>query len=313
MLKEGLGDWGTRASLRFLGSGQCSRIACVSCGPPKTKKALQFGRNGRLFYNKAMPKEKLRMRILGLLSPLQKRVLKWFTVNRKTYYYSAYELRKLFPYPGIFLSYSLDRLTKLGLLSIVQSRSGTRFYVEPKNATRLRGEDEKAVIEDKTEFVIVQIVHELIMNLYPSGLLTGLGGAIRPHTKEKLSLTGGMSFDIFYQLSENVGNKRFLAVDVYTRVPVTGYVVNSFIKKIEWSSSRRGRTAYEHNLKDKTYGMIVFKNSTPKAIQVALKNGIRFLRLSDIKTEYDDARKKAISLLNWRIPRLTTLSAHKAA
>jgi len=296
LLKEGLGESAIRKNLEFLGSKQCEKINFVGYVSLRGEKALQFRRKGRLFFKKSIQRGELRIKIMSLLAPLQRRVLEKFTKHHKDiYYFSLYELRKLLPYPGAFVNYALDRLSKLGLVKLIKIRN-IKFYAEPKNAAQLRSQEKKVVLEDKIEFVVVQRVHELIMNLYPSGLIRKLGGAIRPSTEEVLRLTGGMAFDIFYQLNEQVANKQFFAIDVYTRIPVNGYVVNSFIKKIEWANAK-SRTPNTYSLKDKTLGLIVFRNATPNAINIANKNGIRFLRLSDIKTTYDDVQEEAVSLL----------------
>ncbi len=134
-------------------------------------------------------------------------------------------------------------------------------------------------------------VHELIMNLYPLNLIIGYSDCIRPHTPETLTITGGMTFDIFYRFFDPVSEKSYLAIDVYTRIPVTGYTVHSFAKKIEWAEvrTRKGSTNY---LKGKTYGMIVYRNATKKAINVANRLGLRFIRLSDIKVNYTSLKKE---------------------
>ena len=93
------------------------------------------------------------------------------------------------------------------------------------------------------------------------------------------------SFDIFYQFLEPVAGKSYMAVDAYTRIPVTGYMVHSFAKKIEWAKTitQNNTTNY---LRDRTYGIIVFRNATRKAIRTANRLGIRFLRLSDLRIDY---------------------------
>lgn len=114
---------------------------------------------------------------------------------------------------------------------------------------------------------------------------------IRPHTQDVLKTTGGMTFDIFYEFCEPVMGRRYLAVDVYSRLTVTGYTVNTFMKKIAWA---RTRTSDKTSLclKDQTHGLIVFKKATRKAIELANKNRIRFIRLSDVKTNYDTLREE---------------------
>jgi hypothetical protein len=147
------------------------------------------------------------------------------------------------------------------------------------------------IVDDKTEYALVKRVHELIMNLYPSNMITKFYDCIRPHTQDTLAITGGMTFDLFYSFFEPVVKRSYLAVDVYTRIPVTGYTVHSFAKKIEWAKTRtrKGSTNY---LKDKTHGMIIYRNATRKAIDVAKRLRIKFLRLSDIKVDYKSFRSQ---------------------
>ena len=67
-------------------------------------------------------------------------------------------------------------------------------------------------------------------------------------------------------------------------------MVHSFMKKIEWAKTR-SRTKATNYLKDKTFGVIVLKNATRKAIFLANNFGIRFLRLSNINVDYKKLRK----------------------
>jgi hypothetical protein len=190
----------------------------------------------------------------------------------------------MLPYASSSIEYGLQRLCQLRF--IVQKRLGkTTFYTTPKNRDLLINEKENILHEDQTEYIIIQTVHELIMNLYPLNLIRTFSGAIRPDKKDILEVTEGMTFDIFYRLAKSIEEKQFLAIDVYTRLPVNGYVVNSFLKKIEWSN----------HLKDKTFGMIVYKNATLPAINIANRNGIRFVRLSDLKIN-DRAIRESVNV-----------------
>jgi hypothetical protein len=177
---------------------------------------------------------------------------------------------------------------------------GIDFYVEPSNVPRLLIQERQAIIADKTEYAVIKIVHELIMNLYPAKIITGYGDRIRPHTQDILTVTGGMAFDIFYQFFDPIAGRNYLAIDVYTRIPVTGYMVHSFTKKIEWAKTvtRKSTTNY---LKDKTFGIIVYRNATRNAILIANRLGIKFLRLRDIKVDYGTLSteiEKQISILD---------------
>lgn len=294
--KDDFGKSAIRRSLKFLSDKKCNLIDVLVSADGK--KLLQFPKQGRIFFSKNTRKNTLIMNILSLLTPLQRQILeKLKSYHKSVYYFSLYELKRILPYAGSYVDYAMERLLDLKLLEMVKVGS-SKFYVRPEHVGRLRKQRLEAVIEDKTEFVIVKRIHELIMNLYPLHLITKLKGAIRPRTREVLKLTDGMTFDIFYQFNKPIGNKRFLAVDVYTRIPVTGYVVNSFIKKIEWARTEKGEST-KYSLKDKTFGMIVFRNATRKAINIANRNALRFIRLQDdVKINYDDIRKSQNLLLN---------------
>jgi hypothetical protein len=287
--ERGVGKSVIRKSVEFLSANQCKRVETLIW--KAEKKPLRFPKHGKLFYRKNIRNDLKTERILSLLTPLQTRILEKFSKqHRSTYYFSLYDLRKLVPYAGNSVEYTISRLSKLGLVEMV-ALGGFAFFTEPKNTNLLRSRTREIILEDKVEFAIVQRVHELIMNLYPLGLIMNLKAAIRPHTEEVLRLTGGMTFDIFYEFREPVMGKKYLAVDVYSRIPVNGYVVNSFLKKLEWAKTG-GRKRPDYSLRNKTYGMIVFKNSTRKGIDLANEHGIRFIRLADTKINYDDLRKE---------------------
>lgn len=284
-----LGSYALRSSMEYLCTGQCKLVGVY--GLSVDQKPLQFGRRGRLFYRRTIATEKLLEVVVNLLTPLQKRILDQFTLlNRRIYYFTAYDLRRIIPSSGNEVEYAVKRLTKLGLLS-KETLKGIDFYVEPSNVPRLLIQEQEAIIDDKTEYAVIKTVHELIMNLYPEKVMTGYGDRIRPHTQDILTVTGGTAFDIFYQFFDPIAGRNYMAIDVYTRIPVTGYMVHSFVKKIEWAKTvtRKNTTNY---LKDKTYGLIIFRNATKKAIIVANRLGVRFLRLSDIKVDYKTKRSE---------------------
>jgi hypothetical protein len=222
-------------------------------------------KHGRLFFEKSISAFDLRVKIVNLLTPLQRRILDKFTrVNLRVYYFSMYDIRKLLPYPGNVVEYSVMRLVKLGFINRV-NLGHTAFYVRCSRLTKLIEQSETAIVDDKTEFALIKQVHELIMHLYPANLIIDYHDCIRPHTPENLAITGGMAFDIFYQFRNPLAGRNYLAVDVYARIPVSGYMVHSFMKKIEWAKNR-SRTKTFSYLKDKTFGIIIFRNATKKAI-----------------------------------------------
>ncbi len=275
--------------MEFLASGGCDLIDVYK--PQNEQKPLRFGRKGKLFYVKTIDEIELLSVILTLLAPLQKRILDKFTLlNRRIYYFSLYELKKLNASSGVEVDYAVERLTKLGLLARI-SIGTTDIFVKPPLVPKLELQMEEVLICEKIEFSLIKKVHELIMNLYPLNVITAYTDCIRPRTQETLTITGGMTFDLFYRFFEPIAGKSYLAVDIYTRIPVTGFTVYSFAKKIEWAETRtrKGSTNY---LKEKTHGMIIYRNASKNAITIANKLGIRFLRLRDVKADYKSLRKE---------------------
>lgn len=297
LLSNKLGEHAFRSSLEFLSSGKCKLVDVY--GIVNGQKPPQFGRQGRLFCSRTISTESQQAVVIGLLSHLQKRLLDKFELsNKRIYYFTTYDLRRLTPAAGNEVEYAIKRLIKLGLLSKV-TIAQTDFYVKPHNIPLLLAAEKQAIIDDKTEYAVVKIVHELIMNLYPANIITGYEDRIRPHTQDILTITGGMAFDIFYQFFDPLAGRNYLAIDVYTRIPVTGYMINSFAKKIDWAKTIRRKSTTNY-LKDKTFGIIVFRNATRNAFQVAKKLGIRFLRLSDIKVDYKQLRSKKEIEEDWQ-------------
>lgn len=296
--EKDLSKYATRKGLEFLSSGDCKLIDCVKS--KIDQKPLRFKRLGRLFYSKNVPTYELNDKVLSLLSPLQTRILeKFFRINRKIYHFSMYDLRKMHPNPGNVVAYSINRLAKLGLVEN-EKLEETDFFVNPYRLSEFSSQHEDVIIEDKVEYIVIKTVHELIMNLFPLNVIVEYADCIRPRSRENITITGGMAFDIFYKFRDPIFNRKYLAVDVYTRIPVTGYIVHSFIKKIEYAKTRTRKKTTNY-LKDKTFGMIVFRNATDKAIEIANKNGLRFLRLNDVKIDYKGLREgfaKFRNLLN---------------
>ncbi len=285
-----LGVYALRSSIEYLSTGKCKLVDVF--GLSKNQKPPQFGKRGRIFYSRALPPTFLNSVIVELLAPLQKRILKKFSdLTEKIYYFSLYDLRRIVPSSGTDVDYALGRLVRHGLLSKVSS-SETDFYFNPINASRFYSEEKQAIIDSKAEYAAVKAVHELIMHLYPKNLIADYHGRIRPKTQDILTITGGMSFDLFYQFFDPLAGKSYLAIDVYTRFPVNGFIIHSFAKKIEWArtGTRNNATNY---LRDKTHGMIVFLNATKKSMPTANRLGIKFLRVcDDLRIDYKAIRQE---------------------
>jgi hypothetical protein len=289
MLQDDLGDYTLRKGMNFLISGGCQYVTAFKVA--NEKKFTVFGRQGKLLYLKDLSEKTLKQEIYSLLSNLQRRIVgKFSAMSTEVYCLSLYDIKRLIPAPGSVIEYSINRLIKLDIIKKV-TLGQTEFFVLAVQIGKIEADRETILISSLVEFVTVKTVHELIMNLYPVRVISGFFDVIRPQTRENLTLTGGMSFDIFYRFREGAMDRKFLAIDVYTRYPVTGYTVNSFMKKIEWAKTReKGKTT--NYLAGNTYGMIVFRSATPGAIRKANSLGIRFIRLKDIKIDYSSIYDK---------------------
>jgi len=284
---EGFGTYAVRKSLEFLGKNECQYVDVLKL---KDGRVARFKKHGRIFFVKSLSKRRQVRFVKDCLTNLQRNMLIKFTRhNRRIYYFSLYEMKKLLPYQGNSIEYSLKKLLGLGLIEEILIEK-TKFFVTPNRLDRLIQENQTVLENDRLEYKTIKAVHEIIMNLFPPNLISKYRGAIRPKDSETLSLTGGMTFDIFYKFNSEVMNKSFFAIDVYTRIPVNGYVINSFLKKIEWAIRRRKKNV-EKVLIGKTYGLIIFKMATPKAIRIANEKGLRLIRLSDIKLNLDEIEK----------------------
>jgi hypothetical protein len=287
-LENEYGKYTIVKSVKFLTSGDCGCI--VAYMTTDEQKPVIFGRQGKLLFVKNTSKEIINNKIVDLLTAFQKRLLLKFTALKRVSHFSLYDLKRLTPAAGNVIDYSVNRLEKLGFLEKVRV-GNTDFYATKSQIFKVQEAKESVMLCDITEFTLIKTVHELIMNLYPPSIMLGYNDAIRPRRRETLKITGGMTFDLFYQFRDKTIEKRFLAIDVYTRFPVTGYTVNSFVKKIAWARvSENGK--FSNYLEGNTYGMIIFRIATPGAIRKANRLGIRFLRLEDLKINYKEEYEK---------------------
>jgi len=284
---KGLGKYAVRKSLEFISKNKCKHIDVLKQNDGRLARSRT---HGRIFFVKSLSRRNLLRFIEDHLTNLQKRILTKFTrLHKDIYYFSLYEIKKLVPYQGNSIQFALQKLLRLGLIKEHKFEK-TTFFVKPKNLERLIEEKQTVLENDKLEYKTIKAVHEIIMNLYPPNLISRYRGAIRPKGQETLRLTGGMTFDIFYKFNIEIMKKNFFAIDVYTRIPVNGYTINSFLKKIEWATIKI-HTDVEKVLNNKTYGLIVYRRATPKAIDLANEKGVRLIRLTDIKLNLNEIKE----------------------
>src|SRR5208283_1224746 len=127
LLKGDFGDYTIRKSVNFLCSNDCCYIAAFRAA--NDLKPTVFGRQGKLFYIKDLPEERLKLEIRERLSSLQKRLLEKFSaLNKGIFYFSMYDLKRLIPAPGTVVEYSLNRLMKLDIIKSLHLGQ-TDFFV----------------------------------------------------------------------------------------------------------------------------------------------------------------------------------------
>jgi hypothetical protein len=295
LAEKGLGVYAVRKSLEFLVSEACPHIRVKKY--VSSTGHVRFKKHGRVLFCKTALESAISKKIGSLLTNFQREVverLAYYTKNSG--YLSKYDLRKLLPYRGNEVEFNLGRLQNLGIIANINGTK-TSYYCLPENLDWLKNHLYKADINDRTEYEIVKMIGGLVRNLYPIDSIRKLKGAIRPGKRDPsvLKTTCGMSFDIFYEFAEPILNRRFLAIDVYSRIPVTGFIVNTFLRKIAWASPQKitveASDEERHPLKSRTEGVIVFRKATPDAINIANKKRLRFIRLTDIRIKYSNVLK----------------------
>jgi hypothetical protein len=293
-LQEKLGLAAIRGSLKFLAAGKCPWITAWNC--IESDKPVRFKRHGRVFALTAVSEIAVSEKLKTLLTKLQKKVLNSLEYyDRKPHYLSLYDLRRILPHPGNEVEFAASRLHDFGLAKSIKT-DGTTYYCLPGRLNWMKDHLQEAIAKDKAEYQVVSTLAGLFRSLYPRGVLVKTKGVIRASKRdpEVLKSTGGMTFDIVYEFKAPIMGRRFIVVDVHSRIPVTEYVVNSFMNKILWA--RRGATplnapkedAEEKNypLRNKTFGMIVFRRATQEAITIANANNLSFIRIKELGINY---------------------------
>jgi hypothetical protein len=133
---------------------------------------------------------------------------------------------------------------------------------------------EEIIINDKIEGKIIETVRKSIKQLYPN--------ALTATSKELTDLDECRYFDIIFEFKAPIKNKQFIVADVYTKIPVTEHIVQSFIRKIKCTKNEVSSTGNEaedayYPLRDRTIGIIVCSNTNQKAIDAARKYDISLL------------------------------------
>ena len=222
------------------------------------------------------------------LTKLQSQVLEKFVYySRDAHFLSSHDLVRLMPDSTHKIDHSLTHLGNLGFIKNAEA-DGTVHYCPSEELKRLRKKIPEIAINDKIEIEITQIVQEALKQLHPDALtMEGTRAAGSYESKR---------FDGVFEFKTPVMSKQFVIVDVYTKIPVTKYIVQSFIRKIRWarketdfSGGKAENTCYP--LRGKTLGMIVCNSANQEAVDAARKHDISLLCFRDIHIDYNRIRK----------------------
>ena len=210
---------------------------------------VRFQGRIRIFHSKLATKKEIFAKIEPLLSDLQKEILKDLKDEIfGTYYLSSYEMRKLIPRKSDVVANALNRLEKLGLLERIRENSYYDFYASPEATDRLREKVRNARLQERAEYYIVEKVYEVIKRHRHEFGVNPFGGTKRPRKKKYLVLTRGMSYDIVLPSDDEIRKKPFLAVDIYTRFPLSKEIIGRFAKKLKMSRGAYGMILTRGNL-----------------------------------------------------------------
>jgi hypothetical protein len=222
------------------------------------------------------------------LTKLQSQVLEKFVYySRDAHFLSLQDLGRLMPHATHKIEQSVTHLRNRGFIKTVEA-NGSVHYCPSEELKRLRKRIPEIAINDKIESEIIRIVRASLQQLYPDAL-----------TIERPRIAGlheSRRFDIVFEFKTPVMSKQFVIVDVYAMIPVTQYIVQSFIRKIRWT---RNETEFSgdkaenacYPLRGKTLGMIVCNNASQEAVDVAREHDISLLCFRDIHIDYNRIRK----------------------
>lgn len=221
------------------------------------------------------------------LTKIQNQILqKVVYYGKKAHFLSSNDLERMMSYKKDDLDSAITFLRDSGLIKTTRA-NGILYYCPFNEFKHLMKQKEDIIINDKIESKLIKRVRECVEQLYPNAL-------IEP-SEELTGFDRHRGFDIIFEFKLPVQSKQFIVVDVYAKIPVTEYIVQSFIRKIKLnrngssSNDESERTSYP--LRGRTLGIIVCSYANQKAIDAAHKNEISLLNFRDIYINYDEVRK----------------------
>ncbi len=223
------------------------------------------------------------------LTKIQNQVLeKVAYYSKNTHFLSSHDLGRIMSRKKNEIDQAITFLQNSGFIKTTKA-NGIPYYCSIDELKQLLKQKEEIIINDKIEGKIIETVRKSVQRLYPNALIAT--------SKELTDLDECRYFDIIFEFKSPVKNKQFIVADVYTKIPVTEYIVQSFIRKIKWtknevSSSNNEAEDAHYPLRGRTLGIIVCNDANQKAIDTARKCDISLLHFRDIYINYEQVRKK---------------------
>lgn len=245
----------------------------------------KYGIGFSLNKEKNLPASQNRVRNL---TKIQNQVLQKVTYySKEARFLSSNDLGRIMSHKKNEIDRAITFLRDSGFIKTTRA-NGILYYCAFDEVKHLMKQKEDLIINDKIESKIIEKVRESIQQLYPNALMT--------ISEELTGLDGLRCFDIIFEFKLPIKSKQFIVIDVYTKIPVTEYIVQSFIRKIKWTrneSSSNDNEAEEigYPLRERTLGIIVCSNANQKAINAARKCEISLLNFRDIYINYNQIRK----------------------
>jgi len=298
-----------RKALRFLhrGTSKGEKEGCmfVTVRKRKSGEPLYFYGRNKVFVSKLESEDEILVKIRNLITRLQKNIIEIFENETfGTNYLSSFEIRKLVPRRGDYISDALNRLKDLGFIAEITvglprtvfhkvvpleeilrmtenpPKDECTFYIARKSAALFEKQKVKAAIEEMTESEIAFRIPRVFRKLYPPGLVESYKETVRTKNKDLMKLAKGISFDVFLHLKKAIDGIEFIGIDVYTRFPVKDEVVRRFHRKI--------RNVGE------IFGLIFVKGdmATKRTSYLCHKYGIGFGVIEDVGINYEKIKKK---------------------
>jgi hypothetical protein len=227
------------------------------------------------------------------LTKLQMQILNAITHHsRSADFLSLRDLEKMLPNRRYEITHSLSHLLHLGLAKGIKAKR-TIHYCPATKVKSLEKQASRIAFCDKIEDETIQTVRESLKRLYPA--------AISSSSDKFIASNKNTYFDIVFKFKSCVAGKKFLAADVFAKMPVTKQIVQSFRKKLGWAFNDSRSTVVAdtdacYKPTQETLGVIICNKASRKAMDLAESCDISLLNFREAQLCRSQLRKPNNSL-----------------